>query len=271
MNPPAPPAADPLFRAPVRDFYDGLAASYHLIYEDWEASMVEQGRALDMLIREFGGAPGDEVLDVACGIGTQALGLATRGYAVTASDLSVGAIARARREALRRNLSVDLSVADMRRAHEHHASGFDVVLCADNSLPHLLSDIDILAALRQFRACLRPGGACLISVRDYAEVERGGTQVKPYGLRRDGGAKCVAFQVWEWREPFYDLSLYLVRDALGAACKTEVFRSTYYAITIPQLMALMTRAGFDHVERRDDVLFQPVLVGIRTAVEQGVA
>ncbi|MBX9965693.1 MAG: hypothetical protein K2Y35_21720 [Burkholderiales bacterium] len=76
--------------------------------------------------------------------------------------------------------------------------------------------------------------------------------------------------MWEWREPFYDLNLYLVRDALGTACRTEVFRSTYYAIGIPQLMALMTRAGFDHVERRDDVLFQPVLVGIRTAVEQGV-
>lgn len=270
MNPADLPTADPAQHAPVRDFYDGLAASYHLIYENWEVSMAEQARALDVLFREFGGRPGDEVLDVACGIGTQALGLAARGYAVTASDLSVGAIMRARREALRRGLDIDLSVADMRRAHEHHASGFDVVLCADNSLPHLLNDADILEALTQFRACLRPGGACVISVRDYAEVERGGTQVKPYGLRRDGAARYVEFQVWEWREPFYDLSLYLVRDALGAHCKTEVFRSTYYAITIPELMNLMVRAGFEHVERRDDVLFQPVLVGIRTAVEQGV-
>lgn len=111
----------------------------------------------------------------------------------------------------------------------------------------------------------------MISIRDYAAVERGGTQVKPYGLRSDGAAKCLAFQVWEWREPWYDPSLYLVCDALGAACKTEVFRSTYYAITIPHLMALMTRAEFGHVERRDDVLFQPVLVGVRTAVDPGGA
>lgn len=142
----------------TRAFHDGLAASYHLIYEDWEASVAEQGRALEVLLRDYGVVPGDEVLDVACGIGTQALGLAARGYAVTASDLSVGAITRARREARRRGLDIDPSVADMRRAHEHHASGFDAVLCADNSLPHLLSDTDILGALRQFRACLSPGG-----------------------------------------------------------------------------------------------------------------
>lgn len=268
MNPPSAPAGA-AHGSPAHACYDGLAASYHLIYEDWEAAVAEQGDALDRLIREFGGGPGDEVLDVACGIGTQALGLAARGYAVTASDLSVGAVTRARREALRRGLDMDLSVADMRRAHDHHASGFDVVLCADNALPHLLSDTDILAALRQFRECLRPGGTCLVSVRDYGTIERGGTQVKPHGVRRDGMARCVAFQVWEWHEPFYDLSLYLVRDALGAACKTEVFRSTYYAIAIPDLMALMVRAGFNHVERRDDVLFQPMIIGIRSAVEQG--
>lgn len=251
--------------AGVADFYDRLASIYHFIYENWEASIDAQGAALDAFLREFGGAPGDEVLDVACGIGTQTLGLAERGYALTASDLSTGAVARARREAQRRNLVVDFSVADMRRACEHHASGFDAVLCADNALAHLLSDEDILLALRQFHACLRPGGLCVLSVRDYATMERGGTRFKPYGVRCADMAKHVVFQVWEWREPLYDLSLYVVQDALGQASRTQVFRSTCYAIGIDRLMDLMAQAGFVHLERRDDVLFQPVIVGIRPA------
>lgn len=255
------PGAD----AGVADFYDRLAGVYHLAYENWEASVDAQGAALDALIREFGGALGDEVLDVACGIGTQTLGLAERGYALTASDLSTGAVARARREAQRRDLMIDFSVADMRRACEHHASGFDTVLCVDNALAHLLSDEEILLALRQFHACLRPGGLCVLSVRDYAAMERGGTRFKPYGVRCEGMAKHLLFQVWEWREPLYDLSLYVVHDALGQACRTEVIRSTCYAIGVDHLMGLMARAGFVHLERRDDVLFQPVIVGIRPA------
>ena len=109
----------------------------------------------------------------------------------------------------------------------------------------------------------------IIVVRDYEAMTHGGTHFRPYGIRRDGTEKCVVFQVWEWREPWYDLNLYVVQDALGESCRSEVFRATYYAIGIDALMRLMARAGFDHVERRDDVLFQPVIVGVRPATRNG--
>ena len=60
----------------VEAFYDGLAPIYHLIYPDWEASIQRQAGALDSLIREHWGEGKLRILDVACGIGTQALGLA---------------------------------------------------------------------------------------------------------------------------------------------------------------------------------------------------
>ena len=41
-------------------------------------------------------------------------------------------------EAAERNLAIDFPVADLRRCAEVHGSGFDVVLSADNSIPHLL-------------------------------------------------------------------------------------------------------------------------------------
>jgi len=74
---------------------------------------------------------------VSCRIGTQALGPAGFGYEMTASDLSTGAITRARREAEARDLNISFLVADMRDCVSHHGTGFDVVLTADNSLPHL--------------------------------------------------------------------------------------------------------------------------------------
>jgi hypothetical protein len=44
-----------------------------------------------------------------------------------------------------------------------------------------------------------------------------------------------------------------------------VLVTRYYAVTIERLMQLMAVAGFVDVERRNDVLFQPVLLGKRPA------
>ena len=247
----------------AQEFYDTLAPYFHLIFENWDISVERQGAALDSLICAFGPPAARFVLDVACGIGTQSLGLAARGYDVTASDISPGAVARARNEAARRNLAVDFSVADMCTAHKHHGRTFDVVLCADNSLPHLLTDGEISLALEQFFACTKPGGICLVSVRDYAALEHGGVQFKPYGVRLEGSTRYILFQVWEWRGSLYDMSLYVVLDDGSANCRTLVMRSIYYAISIDELLRLMARVGFEKVQRIDNVFFQPVLLGVR--------
>ena len=83
----------------------------------------------------------------------------------------------------------------MRDAHRHHGTGYDLVISCDNSIPCLLSDDDILAALREMYACIRPGGSCLITVRDYDREERGKDIVKPYGVREAGGKRYLVFQV----------------------------------------------------------------------------
>lgn len=245
------------------NFYDELAPFYHLVYPDWEASIRQQAAALDGIIRERWGDARLSIVDVACGIGTQALGLAALGHRVTGSDLSERAIERARREAAARGLEIPFSIADMRQAAAHHQEQFDLVIACDNSVPHLLTDEDLLAAFQQFHACTRPGGGCLISVRDYDREERAGVQVKPYGIREEGGVRYLVWQVWEFHGSIYDLAMYFVEDRGGSSCNTRVMRSQYYAVGTDKLMDLMGQAGFVHVERLDGRFYQPVLVGRR--------
>ena len=145
--------------------------------------MEQQAEHLAGIIAERWGDGVRTMLDIACGIGTQSIGLATKGFAVTASDLSAGAIERAQVEARRRGVAIAFSVCDMRAAHDHHGREFDVVIACDNAIPHLLSDDEILLAFWQMRACTRPGDGCLVTVRDYDRKERGAGQVKPYGVR----------------------------------------------------------------------------------------
>lgn len=247
----------------VEQFYDDLAPFYHLIFPDWDASIRRQAAALDTILRERWGDGRLSILDVACGIGTQALGLAALGHRVTASDLSAAEVERAREEARKRGLTIPFSVADMRRAAAHHQGPFDVVIACDNAVPHLLTDAELLAAFEQFFACTRPGGGCLITVRDYDREERTGVQVKPFGVRDEGGVRYLIWQVWEFRGEVYDLAMYFVADRGGADCVTRVMRSRYYAVGTDRLMALLRQAGFVDVERVDGGFYQPVLVGRR--------
>lgn len=246
------------------DFYDPLSPFYHLIYPDWEASIVRQAERLKTIVHTQWGESAKRVLDVSCGIGTQSIGLAAQGFDVTASDVSSAAVARAKKEAEERHLSVRFSVCDMRAAHLHHGGGFDVVISVDNSVPHLLSDDEISTALRSMHACLRAGGGCVITIRPYDKEERGRGLIKPYGLREEAGRRYLIWQIWDFEGEQYVLSMYLIEDDRNSGvAKTYVMRSRYYAIHPSHLMELMEEAGFEAVMRLDDVFFQPVLVGTK--------
>ena len=87
----------------VENFYDDLASDYHLIFNDWNATVKRQGDVLDTIIKQNQILKQDQskttILDCACGIGTQAIGLALMGYKVYATDLSINSVKRAKHEA----------------------------------------------------------------------------------------------------------------------------------------------------------------------------
>ena len=247
----------------MSDFYDQLTDLHHLVFQDWDESIERQARQLTSVIHERW-KDASTILDVSCGIGIQAIGLATNGFLVTASDLSNGAVTRAKSEAKRRGVEVKFSVCDMRSAHNHHQRQYDIVVSADNSITHLLNDDDLLTALRQLHVCTRPGGGCLLTVRDYDNEERGTGLVKPYGIREENGKRYVIFQVWDFVGQLCDMAMYFVVDDQSSdKLVTHVMRTKYNAVGTNHLLELMKEAGFTSTKRLDGRFFQPVLVGNR--------
>lgn len=241
--------------------YDEIASLYHLVYADWDASIQRQARQLSDVIRSEWGNDVQSILDVTCGIGTQSIGLAQLGFAVTASDISERSIARAEIEAAERKVHIDFSVCDIRAVHAHHGSGFDLLVSCDNSIPHLLSDDEIRLALEQMHKCARPGGGCLVTLRNYDAEARGKGLLKLYGVREQQGRRYVVFQIWDFDADRYDLSMYFVEDTDPP--KVHVGRSQYYAVSPNRVMELMRAVGLNSVRRLDDVFYQPVLVGTK--------
>jgi 2-polyprenyl-3-methyl-5-hydroxy-6-metoxy-1,4-benzoquinol methylase len=229
--------------------------------------MARQGAALASLLERELATEGARlaairVLDVACGIGTQALPLAARGFDVTARDVAPAAITRLRQEAQARNLTIPAAVADMRTVAGTVAARYDVVLSFDNSLPHLLTEGDIDAAFREFRKVLRPGGVCLCSVRDYDRVQRGVPLTISYGKRRRAEAVFALRQEWSWEgTTHYRIAFIIEKDSPEGPTTVVRAVTRYYAVSVARLLELMSRAGFVQCRRLDDTSYQPILIG----------
>jgi len=246
----------------IASFYDALAPWYHAIYSDWDASMARQGETLNELVAENWGLGPKIIVDASAGIGTQAIPLAGCGHHVVAGDLSSRAITRAVTEAGGRKQQLPAYRGDM-RALPIRTGAVDVVTACDNSLPHLLEEAAIEMALREFVRCVRTGGGCLVSVRDYPEQPpaSGTREVRSYGERQLDGRKCELRQVWQWDGPCYDLTLEILAQEQEQLVWTE--RTRYLAIPADRVAALMKQVGFSRVRRIDGAFYQPVIVGSR--------
>lgn len=246
----------------ARNFYDQLAADYHLIYPGWDASMARQAAALNRLIAEHLGTGARSVLDCACGIGTQAIGLALQGHRVTGSDLSPAAATRATQEADARDVTLATAAADMCHLPFQPAS-FDAVVCADNSLPHLLTANHLHAALIGMRRVLRDGGLLMISMRDYEQARREHPTTTTPQVSRTAAGQAITFQLWNWHPDgqHYDLEHVQLLPA-DDAWTIELRRATYWALTREQLTGYVIDAGFTEPiwhQPVDSGFFQPIL------------
>lgn len=250
----------------VREFYDELSSNYYLIFEDWEVAMATQAAVLGpILARECGSAMPLTILDCACGIGTQVLGLPKLGFRVTGTDVSPRAIERARREASERGLDLRLYVADMLDLNAVPEAGFDAVICMDNALPHFSCDEHLAVAATQIRKKLRAGGTFVASIRDYDHLIQERPVVQGPSFFSDAGRRRIVFQFWDWMdERKYTFHLFITCDT-PAGWQTHHGVSTYRLVLREELTSILEGAGFTRVRwmlPAESGFYQPLVVAV---------
>ena len=112
-------------------------------------------------------APGLRLLDVGCGSGGYHPQLAQRGVSAVALDYSAGMVRTCQQQASERGLPVQMVRADSQQLPFVDAS-FDRVM-ANHMLYHVP---DILAALREMRRVLKPGGRVVLATNAADHMER---------------------------------------------------------------------------------------------------
>lgn len=252
------------------EFYDALAEHYHLLFEDWNQSIERQGGTLNSLLQiELSRSP-LTILDCACGIGTQAIGFAQAGHHVVASDLSPGAVARAKREAEVRGLNISFAVTDMTTLGEIAQNGFNVVAVMDNALPHLTAPL-LARALRAMSSKLNPHGLFIASIRDYDRLIVDRPIVQGPAFYGSLGNRRIVHQVWDWIDKErYVFHVYITMRS-GDTWVSHHFASEYRCLLRADLTEMLHESGFGQVRwlmPSESGYFQPLVLAKRMTDER---
>ena len=245
----------------IQDFYDSMAPHYDKLFFDWRASVGEQAAILDRLFRQNGYGRDAKILDCACGIGTQSIGSAALGYPVTASDISAGALDEAKRRAAEAEADIRFERADLRALGETFSEVFDIIICMDNALPHMLSHDDLVAAVGSITARLAQGGMFVASIRDYDALLQEKPSYSPPYIHQTEKGRRVSFQTWDWDGELYRLVQYIIDDEEDL--QIGKFRCIYRATRREELTALLKDHGCSEVVwyfPEQTGLYQPMVV-----------
>lgn len=245
----------------IQTFYDNLAPHYDKLFLDWEGSTHEQGKMLDKLFRENGFGTTARVLDCACGIGTQAIGLAGLGYSVTASDLSCGALEEATVRADKMNVKIDFKQADFCSLEDSFSEVFDIVIAMDNALPHMLSQEALEAAVKSIVSQVTDGGMVVISIRDYDALLCEKPPYSPPYIHATEAGQKVSFQTWHWEGDCYRLVQYIIEDE--TSLHVSKFECAYRAVRREELTQLFLSCGSSSVMWKfpeETGFYQPIMI-----------
>ena len=248
----------------VQDFYDGMACHYDKLLADWHDATREQAELLHGLFAREGFGADANLLDCACGIGTQAVGLARLGYRVTASDISCPELEEASKRSREAGVTLSLARADFRALEKTFNQTFDIIICMDNALPHMRTREDLAKAVKSITGRLNPGGIFVASIRDYDALLATHPPYSPPYIHDTPRGRRVSFQTWDWQDDCYKLTQYIIED--GASLEIRKFECEYRAVLRQELTGLMQENGCTRVRwlfPEQTGFYQPILLATK--------
>ena len=178
----------------AKDFYDSMGGDYDRMVS-WHTRIAREAAFFHRLFEENGVR---RVLDAACGTGAHAIEFARQGLRSAGADLSPAMIGLARENARAAGVEVDLQAAAFGELAGRFTGPFDAVTCLGNSLPHLVDDSSLAAALSDFASLLRPDGVCVIQNRNYDRLLRDRQRFMPLAAREDAEGEALFLRITDF-------------------------------------------------------------------------
>lgn len=245
----------------TQTFYDTMASQYDKLFSDWTATTHEQAVILDRIFCNNSFDRSSSVLDCACGIGTQAIGLAALGYDVTASEISNAELEEAVKRAAENKVSIRFEHADFCALSDTFSETFDIIICMDNALPHMLSHDALASAIASITDRMKKGGIFVASIRDYDALLMEKPPYSPPYIHKTSNGQRVSFQTWTWEGDHYKLIQYIIDD--GEVLQASKFECEYRATRRAEITDLLLASGCSEVNwlfPEETGFYQPIVV-----------
>jgi len=224
------------FEGPVHELWNRIVPAEMTAAEvDFLAGVLAAGKAKP------------RVLDLACGAGRHALGLAAQGFAVTGIDIAASELAQLSRVAGAKKLDVRVVQHDMRElASWEVPKPFDGAYCFGNALAYLSPDelAEMLAAVAER---LRPGARIVLDSAMIAEsfLAAFEDQIE----LQAGDLHLVIDNLYDVAESRV-VGTYVFTDATGTVTAR---RFAHWCLTTRELLGIVDEAGFEVEELLEDV------------------
>lgn len=245
----------------IQIFYDNLATQYDKLFWDWQATSNEQAEILNKIFTNSGFDYTAKVLDCACGIGTQAIGLAKLGYNVTASDISKGELVEAEKRASENKVNICFKQADFCVLSDTFTDKYDIIIAMDNAMPHMLTSNDLELAIKSIVNQIENNGIFVASIRDYDSLLLKKPPYSPPYIHKTDKGKRVSFQTWVWNDENYRLTQYIIDDE--ETLQVSKFECEYRATRRGEMTNLLLANGCTKVEWKfpeETGFYQPIVV-----------
>ena len=245
----------------TQTFYNNMSKQYDKLFLDWQAATQEQACLLNRIFNDYGFNLSAEILDCACGIGTRAIGLASLGYRVTASDISDGELSEAKDRAKKNGVDIHFEHADFCSLSDTFAEQFDIVIAMDNALPHMLTGSALKSAVKSIVGQIKTEGIFVASIRDYDKLLLQKPPYSPPYIHKTDKGQRVSFQTWVWEHDNYHLTQYIIDDE--EYLQVSKFECEYRATRREELTGLLRSCGCRNVDwmfPEETGFYQPIVV-----------
>ncbi len=207
---------------------------------NWQERLQKEAPFLLGLLRRAGAR---RVLDVGCGTGRHAIHLAEQGFEVLGADPSQEMIERARQNA-RGRAGVQFAQAGFGSLREAAQGDFDAVLCLGNTLPHIRSQSDLVAALVDMAAVLRPGGLLVVQQLNYDRILAQRQRFLGLTEAKRDEREYVFFRFYDFEGEAVTFNVLIMERAAGGAWSWRVEATRLQPILSTQLCESLVRTGF---------------------------
>lgn len=222
-------------------------------FVDWPKRL---GREAPFFRRIFDEVGARSVIDVGAGSAKHSVMFAEWGMSVDAVDPNDAMLAQAEANVVEAAERIAAAGGELRLARgafgELASLGLgpaDVLICTGNALPHVGGREKLRAALSDFAAVVRPGGALVIHLLNHARLLAERPRVVPPVVRDTPEGTKVYLRVIDYiDDEFLDFNFVtLVRDTEGVWSVSDR-RSPHTAIPAELLASELEAVGFERVE-----------------------